>query len=95
MHKQLDVGFIWVVHYPQWVANSGLVLKKDGRVRIFVYFGDLNKASPKDDLPLRHTDILVDNTASYAHLSSMKGYVIYNQVKMVVEDMKKTTFITL
>ena len=71
-----------------------LVLKKDGKVRMCVYFQDLNKASPKDDFPLPQINILVDNTARHALLSFMDGFSGYNQIKMALEDMKKTSFIT-
>ena len=59
-----------------------------------VDYRDLNKASPKDDFPLPHIDILVDNLANHALLSFMDGYAGYNQILMAEEDMEKTTFIT-
>ena len=71
-----------------------LVLKKDGKVRMCVDFQDLNKASLKDDFPLPQINILVDNTARHALLSFMDGFSGYNQIKMALEDMKKTSFIT-
>ncbi|KAL6319878.1 hypothetical protein AAG906_036950 [Vitis piasezkii] len=49
-------------HARPWLANVVLVPKKDGKVRVCVDFRDLNKASPKDDFPLPHIDMLVDNT---------------------------------
>ena len=55
---------------------------------------NLNKASPKDDFPLPHIDILVDNTVGHALLSFMDGFSRYNQIKMAPEDMEKTSFIT-
>ena len=70
------------------------VPKKDGRVLMCVGFRDLNKASPKDDFPLPHIDILVDNTAEHAMLSFMDGYAGYNQILMAKEDEEKTCFIT-
>ena len=60
--KQFDVGFLAVTSYPQWVANVVPVPKKDGKVRMCVDYRDLNRASPKDDFPLPHIDVLVDNT---------------------------------
>ena len=51
--------------YPQWVANIVPVPKKDGKVRMCVDYRDLNKASSKDDIPLPHIDMLVDNTAKF------------------------------
>ena len=89
--KQYNVGFLRVVNYP---ANVVPIPKKDGKVMMRVDFRDLNKASPKDDFPLPHIDILVDNTAGRALLSFMYGFLGYNQIKMALEDMEKTSFIT-
>ncbi|WJX67858.1 hypothetical protein P8452_52291 [Trifolium repens] len=92
--KQFDAGFLAVAKYPQWVANIVPVPKKDGKVRMCVDYRDLNRASPKDDFPLPHIDVLVDNTAQYSVFSFMDGFSGYNQIKMAPEDMEKTTFIT-
>jgi hypothetical protein len=59
-----------------------------------VDFRDLNRACPKDDFPLPHIDVLVDNTAGSALMSFMDGFSGYNQILMAPEDMKKTTFVT-
>ena len=61
--KQLNVGFIKPAHQAEWIANVVLVLKKDGNVRMCVDFRDLNKVFPKDDFPLPHINVLVDNMA--------------------------------
>ena len=68
--------------------------KKDGKVRMCVDYRDLNRASPKDEFPLPHIDILVDNTAQHKVFSFMGGFSNYNQIKMAPEDMEKTTFVT-
>ena len=39
------------------------VIKKNGKVKVCVDFWDLNEATPKDNFPLPHIDVLVDNTA--------------------------------
>ena len=59
-----------------------------------VDFRDLNKACPKDDFPLPHIDVLVDNTTGTALMSFMDGFSRYNQIKMAPKDMSKTTFTT-
>ncbi|RVW87539.1 Transposon Ty3-G Gag-Pol polyprotein [Vitis vinifera] len=94
IQKQLNVGFISVVEYPEWLANVVPVPKKDGKVRVCVDFRDLNKASPKDDFPLPHIDLLVDSTAGHSMLSFMDGFSGNNQILMAPEDMEKTAFIT-
>lgn len=92
--KQFDAGFLAVTSYPEWVANIVPVPKKDGKVRMCVDYRDLNRASPKDDFPLPHIDVLVDNTTQFSVFSFMDGFSGYNQIKMEPEDMEKTTFIT-
>ena len=54
-----------------------------------VDFRDLNKACLKNDFPLPHIDVLVDNSAL---MSFMDGFSGYNQMKMSPMDMTKTTF---
>ena len=93
--KQFDAGFLAVARYPKWVVNIVPVPKKDGKVRMCVDYRDLNRASPKDNFPLPHIDILVDNRTNFALFSFMDGFSGYNQIKMAPKDMKKTTFITL
>ena len=59
-----------------------------------VDFRDLNKACPKDDFPLPHIDVLVNNIAGSALMSFIDGFLRYNQIKMALGDMTKTTFTT-
>ncbi|PKI74132.1 hypothetical protein CRG98_005477 [Punica granatum] len=93
--KQINAGFLEVCNYSEWVANIVPVEKKDGRVRVCIDYRDLNKASPKDNFPLPHIDILVDNTARHAQFSFMDGFFGYNQIRMAEEDKIKTTFTTM
>ncbi|PKI49582.1 hypothetical protein CRG98_030038 [Punica granatum] len=69
--------------------------KKDGRVKVCVDYRGLNKASPKDNFPLPHINVLVDNTARHNQFSFMDGFSGYNQIRMAKEDKIKTTFITM
>ena len=94
IQKQLSVGFMSVVEYPEWLANVVPVPKKDGKVTVCVNFRDLNKASPKDDFPLPHIDMLVDSTVGHPMFSFMDGFSEYNQILMAPVDMEKTSFIT-
>ncbi|KAA0052108.1 uncharacterized protein E5676_scaffold565G00210 [Cucumis melo var. makuwa] len=93
--KQFDVGFLAVAKYPIWVANIVPFPKKNGKVRMCVDYRDLNRASPKDNFPLPHIDVLVDNIAEFSTFSFMDGFSGYNQIIMAPEDQEKTTFITL
>ena len=63
-------------------------------MRVCVDFRDLNKANLKDDFPLPHIDMLVDNTTGHSLLSFMDRFFEYNQILIALEDMEKTSFIT-
>nr|KYP59522.1 Transposon Ty3-I Gag-Pol polyprotein [Cajanus cajan] len=94
VQKKLEARFSVVSQYPEWLANIVSVLKKNGKVQVCVDYRDLNRASPKDDFPLPHIDVLVDNTSTNTIFSFMDGYSGYNQIKMAIEDHEKTSFIT-
>ena len=70
------------------------VPKKDGKVCMCFDYSDLNKVNLKDDFPLSHIDMLVNNTTKFKVFSLMDKFSDYNQIKMAPEDMEKTTFIT-
>ena len=78
VEKQYNAGFLRVVNYPKWLVNVVSIPKNDGNVKMCVDFRDLNKTNPKDNFPLPHIDVLVNNTASYALLSFMDGFSGYN-----------------
>ena len=76
------------------MANVVPIPKKDGKVKVCVDFRDLNKINPKDDFPLPHIDLLLDNTTIYSMLSFMDGFFGYNQILMAPKNREKIAFIT-
>ena len=36
------------MQYPDWISNVVLVEKKNGKLRVYIDFTNLNKACPKD-----------------------------------------------
>jgi hypothetical protein len=76
------------------VSNIVVVPKKEGKIRVSVDFRDLNRASPKDNFPLPHIDMLVNNAARSPIYSFMDGFLGYNQIKIAQENKEKTTFVT-
>jgi hypothetical protein len=94
IHKLLAVGFIKEVFHPEWLANSVLVRKKDGKWRMCVDYTGLNKACPKVPYPLPRIDQIVDSTAGCETLSFLDAYSGYHQIKMKESDQLVTSFIT-
>jgi hypothetical protein len=81
------------VKYPDWLANTVMVKKANGKWRMCIDFTDLNKACPKDEFPLPRLDSLVDVTASSEFMSLLDCYTGYHQIWMKKEDEPKS-FIT-
>jgi len=60
--KLLKIGSIREVQNPDWVANTVVVKKKNGKDRVCIDFTDLNKACLKDSFSLPYIDRLVEST---------------------------------
>ena len=84
--KLLKIGSIREVQYPDWLANTVVVKKKNGKDRVCIDFTDLNKACPEESFPLPHIDRLVESTAGNELLSFMDAFSGYNQIMMNPED---------
>jgi hypothetical protein len=72
--RLLSAGVIREVKYPEWLANTVMVKKGNGKWRMCIDFTDLNKACPKDEFPLPRIDSLVDATASSKLMSQLDCY---------------------
>jgi ribonuclease HI len=94
VERLLKVGAIREVLYPQWLSNTVVVRKKNGKWRVCVDFTDLNKACPKDPFPLPKIDQLVDSTAGHERMSFLDAFQGYHQIALKEEDQEKTAFIT-
>jgi hypothetical protein len=92
--RLLSVGVIKEVTYPEWLANTVMVKKANGKWRMCIDFIDLNKACPKDEFPLPRIDSLVDAAATSELMSLLNCYLGYHQIWMKKEDEPKTSFIT-
>jgi hypothetical protein len=57
-------------------------------------YTSLNKASPKDEYPLPRICQIIDSTASCELLSFLDAYSGYHQIRQIINDEEKTTFIT-
>jgi hypothetical protein len=53
VEKMIEAGFIRTCRYAEWISSVVPVQKKDGRWRVCVDFRDLNRATPKDEYPIR------------------------------------------
>ena len=84
--KLKQAGAIKEVFYPQWLANTVMVKKKTGKWRVCVDFTDLNRAYPKDLLPMPLIDQLVDATVSHPWMSFLDAFQGYHQIPLALDD---------
>ena len=92
--KLKRAGAIKEVFYPEWLANTVMVKKKNGKWRVCIDFTDLNKACLKDPFPMPRIDQLVDVTAGHPWMSFLNAFQGYHQILLALEDQEKTTFVT-
>jgi hypothetical protein len=88
------VGFIYPIAYTSWVSNPVPVNKKQGNIRVYRDFCDLNHACPKDNFPTPFIDQIIDECADHEALSFMDGFFGYNQIQIHPADQYKTSFTT-
>jgi hypothetical protein len=78
-----------------WLANSVVVPKANGKLRMCIDYTNLNKACPKDPYPLPRIDQIVDSTSGCDLLSFIDAYSGFHQIKMARDDRKHTAFVTV
>ena len=59
-----------------------------------VDFTNLNRACPKDPIPMSWIDQLVDATVSHSRMSFLDAFQGYYQIPQALEDQEKTAFVT-
>ena len=93
--KLKRAGAIKEVFYPEWLANTVVVKKKNGKWWVCVDFIDFNKVYPKDPFPLPWIDQLVDATVGHPQMSFLDAFQGYHQIPLTLDDQEKTSFVTL
>ena len=94
MTKLKRAGAIKEVFYPEWLANTVVVKKKNGKWRVCVDFTDLNKACLKEPFPLLRIDQLVDAAVGHPRMSFLDAFQGYHQIPLALDDQEKTSFVT-
>ena len=89
-----EVGAIKEVFFPEWLANTVVVKKKNGKWRVCFDFTDLNRACLKDPFPMPKIDQLVNAIYGHSRMSFLDNFRGYHQIALATEDQEKTTFIS-
>ena len=73
-----EAGAIKEIFFPEWLANTVVVRKKNGKWRVCVDFTNLNRAFPKDLFPMPMIDQLVDATYGLLRMSFLDAFQGYH-----------------
>jgi hypothetical protein len=73
VEKLLKSGFIYPIPLMEWVLNLVPITKKQGTIRVYVDYRDINKACPKDNYPTPFIDQIIHNYAGSVIFSFMDG----------------------
>jgi hypothetical protein len=92
--KLLDAHIIIPLRYSEWIANLVPVRKKNGEIRLYIDFRNLNKCSRKDNYPLPKMEHMLQKVSGSKVMSFIDGFSRYNQIAVHPEDKEKTAFTT-
>ena len=67
--RLLEAKFIRPYRYAEWISSVVPVYKKNGKLRVYIDFRDLNKATPMDGYPMPIVDMLVDAAVRHKVIS--------------------------
>lgn len=93
VEKLLKADFIYPLPLTEQVSHPVPVDKKQGIIRVYMDFHNLNKACPKDNFPTPFIDQILDECIGSEIFSFMDGFSGYNQIQIRTEDQHKTAFI--
>ncbi|XP_075655131.1 uncharacterized protein LOC142625338 [Castanea sativa] len=95
VRKLREAGAIKETFFLEWLANTVVMKKKNGKWKACVDFIDLNRACLKDPFPMLKIDQLVDATCRHLRMSFLDTFQGYHQIALADEDQEKMVFITL
>ena len=87
-------GAIRETFFPELLANTVVVKKKNGKWKVCIDFIDLNRACPKDLFPMLKIDQLVNATYGHPRMSFLDAFQGYHRIALAPEDQEKTAFIS-
>ena len=78
LSKFIEVNIIFPIKHSYRVANIFLVRKKNGEIRSYIDFRDLNRASLKDHHPLPSMEQILSKVSGSERFSFVDGFLGYN-----------------
>ena len=74
------------IFFLEWLANTVVVKKKNGKWKVCIDFTGLNRACPKDLFLMPKINQLVDATYGHPRMSFLDAVQGYHQIALATED---------
>jgi hypothetical protein len=91
--KWFDAQIIIPLRYSDWTTNLVPVRKKNGEIRFFVDFRNLNRCFRKDNYPLPKMEHILQRMTGSIRISVIDGFSSYNKIYVLPKD-KETIVIS-
>jgi hypothetical protein len=85
-NKLFAISFIKLVEEMTWLLPIVVIPKKNGKLRIFVYFRKLNAAIKKDLYPLPFTDEVINIVDRHKVYTFLDRFSRYHQISITPKD---------
>jgi len=90
----LITRFIKYIEEATWLSPIVIVIKKNGKLKLYIDFRKLNADTKKDPYPLSFIDEVLNIVIRYKAYSFLDGYLGYHQISIALKDKYKITFVT-
>lgn len=78
LNKLIEANIIFPIKHSSWFVNLVLVRKRNGEIKLYVDFCDLNKSSLKDHYPLPSMEQILQMVVGSERFSLLDEYSGYN-----------------
>ena len=92
--KWFGANIIFYLRHLKWLANIVPVRKKNGEIRIYIDFKNLNWVSLKNNYPFPKMYHILQKVIGSQRLSMLDGFPSYNKVLVHLDDQEKISFTT-
>ena len=93
--KLKEAGAIREIFFPEWLANTVVVKKMNGKWRVCIDFTDLNRACPKDLFPMPKIDQLVDATYGHLRMSFLDDFEVITKLPWLPKTRRRWSLFPL
>jgi hypothetical protein len=78
--RLLSARVVTKINYIEWLANTDMVHKSNGKWQMCIDFMELNKTYPKNEFPLPKTASLVDEAVTSEIISLLDLHSRHHQI---------------